>query len=69
MRIVIPPANLIRAFTDLVNPMVDRINLNTEQCCILATLRDVLLPKLLSGELNVASTRSPEVSGGQAKAG
>ena len=56
MKIVIPPAALIRAFTDIAKPMFDRINRNTEQSRTLATLRDTLLPKLLSGELSAAGT-------------
>lgn len=54
MKIVIPPPSLIRAFTDVAKSMFDRINRNTEQSRTLATLRDTLLPKLLSGELSVA---------------
>ena len=54
MKIVIPSPSLIRAFTDISKPMFDRINRNTDQSRTLATLRDTLLPKLLSGELSVA---------------
>ena len=54
MKIVIPPPPLIQAFTDIAKPIFDRINHNTEQSRTLATLRDTLLPKLLSGELSVA---------------
>jgi type I restriction enzyme S subunit len=54
MKIAIPSPQLIRAFTDIAKPMFDRINRNTEQSHTLATLRDTLLPKLLSGELSVA---------------
>ena len=54
MKIVIPSAQLIRAFTDIAKPMFDRINRNTGQSRTLATLRDTLLPKLLSGALSVA---------------
>ena len=53
MKIVIPSPSLIRAFTDLAKPMFDRINRNTEQSRTLATLRNTLLPKLLSGELRL----------------
>ena len=56
MKIVIPSAALIQAFTDIAKPMFDRINRNTEQSRTLANLRDTLLPKLLSGELSVAET-------------
>jgi type I restriction enzyme S subunit len=58
MKIVIPSADLIRAFTDIAKPMFDRINRNTDQSRTLTTLRDTLLPKLLSGELSVAGLES-----------
>jgi len=54
MKIVIPPKPLIQAFTVVAKPLFDRINRNSEQSRTLATLRDTLLPKLLSGELRVA---------------
>jgi type I restriction enzyme S subunit len=60
MKIVIPAPPLIRAFTDIAKPMFDRINRNTEQSRTLATLRDTLLPKLLSGSITVANGLSPE---------
>ena len=54
MKIVIPPAPLIRAFTDNVKPMFARINRNTEQASTLAALRDTMLPKLLNGEISTS---------------
>ncbi len=51
MKVVRP--TLIRAFTGIAKPMFDRINRNTEESRTLATLRDTLLPKLLSGEVSV----------------
>jgi type I restriction enzyme, S subunit len=54
MKIVIPSAALIRAFTDIAKPMFDRINRNTEQSRTLSTLRDTLLPKLLTGTVRLA---------------
>jgi len=56
MKTIIPPAPLIEAFTTVAKPMFEHINRNTEKSRTLATLRDTLLPKLLSGELSVAST-------------
>lgn len=53
IKLVVPPAALIRDFTTVAKPMFDRINRNIEQSRTLATLRDTLLPKLLSGELAV----------------
>jgi type I restriction enzyme S subunit len=39
--------------TRKIEPMIDRIHANLHQSRTLATLRDTLLPKLLSGELSV----------------
>jgi len=43
----------MRAFTGITKPMFDRIHRNTGQSRTPATLRDTLLPHLLSGELRV----------------
>jgi len=53
MQVIIPPPPLIQAFTAIAKPMFDQINRNTEQSRTLATLRDTLLPKLLSGKLSI----------------
>jgi type I restriction enzyme S subunit len=58
MQVAIPPPALIQAFTEMAKPMFDRINRNTEQSRTLATLRDTLLPKLLSGELTTGAIRN-----------
>ena len=58
MKTVIPPQKLIEAFTSITQPMLDRIHSNLHQSRTLATLRDTLLPKLLSGELSVAGLES-----------
>ncbi len=57
MKIVIPPLVLVKKFTSIVKPMFDQINRNIEQSRTLATLRDTLLPKLLSGELSVKNLK------------
>ena len=51
--IIVPPLELRSAFGDVVAPLYDRIIANIHQSRTLATLRDTLLPKLLSGELSV----------------
>jgi len=53
MKTIIPTPQLVEAFTHLAKPMFDQINRNIEQSRTLATLRDTLLPKLLSGELSL----------------
>lgn len=50
--VVLPPKELIAAFTTKVAPLYAHITANLHQSRTLATLRDTLLPKLLSGELS-----------------
>ena len=54
IRVVLPPKDLMAAFTNTVAPLYAQITANLHQSRTLATLRDALLPKLLSGELSVA---------------
>jgi type I restriction enzyme S subunit len=51
IRVVLPPKELMAAFTAKVTPLYAQITANLHQSRTLATLRDRLLPKLLSGEL------------------
>ena len=53
IRVVLPPKELMTAFTEKVAPLYAQIAANLSQSRTLATLRDALLPKLLSGELSV----------------
>jgi type I restriction enzyme S subunit len=55
-RIPMPPDSLLEAFEKAVSPLVQRIAAQGEESRTLATLRDTLLPKLLSGELSVAAS-------------
>jgi type I restriction enzyme S subunit len=55
IRVVLPPKELMTAFTAKVAPLYARITANLHQSRTLATLRDTLLPKLLSGEVRVTS--------------
>ena len=49
-----PDLRVAEAFDRSVTPLFDRIQANSNESRTLATLRDTLLPKLLSGELSVA---------------
>ena len=51
--IVIPPLDVARAYERTVRPLVDRILANIEQAHVLQQLRDILLPRLVSGKLRV----------------
>jgi type I restriction enzyme S subunit len=51
--VIIPNATVAEAFKRQCQPWYDQIVANKQQSRTLATLRDTLLPKLLSGELSV----------------
>ena len=50
----LPPDNIIEDFCQLVTPMYDLITSNIVENQSLAQTRDSLLPRLMSGELNVS---------------
>lgn len=52
--IVIPPKNVIMDFCSTITPMYDLIAENRKENHRLEKLRDTLLPKLMSGEINVS---------------
>jgi type I restriction enzyme S subunit len=60
-KVLIPPHPLLDAMTHLMSPLIDQLIANRIQSCTLATVRDTLLPKLLSGELSI--TNSTEEQG------
>jgi type I restriction enzyme S subunit len=57
IRVVLPPKELMAAFTAKVAPLYAQISANLHQSRTLAALRDTLLPKLLSGELSTEGTK------------
>ena len=52
-RVVIPDTKSISEFTVLIKPIFDNIHKNSTENLTLSTLRDTLLPKLMSGEIEV----------------
>ena len=54
--IVLPDKESLDLFNGLIVPMLDQIATNRIESSRLAALRDALLPKLMSGELDVSST-------------
>lgn len=52
-RIVIPEANILKIFNLLVYPLFVKLVSKKQESRILASIRDALLPKLLSGEIRV----------------
>jgi type I restriction enzyme S subunit len=51
---VLPPYSVEDAFEHVTSPLDERIEINERESCILVALRDMLLPKLMSGELRVS---------------
>jgi type I restriction enzyme S subunit len=54
--ILLPPRQMLLAFDEIISPLRQKIFSNSEQTKNLATLRDTLLPRLISGQL-----RPPEI--------
>ena len=48
-----PPLDIVLAFSEIVNPMLNEVVNRAKESRRLADLRDTLLPKLMSGELKV----------------
>lgn len=49
--LAVPPTKVARRFDELTAPVITKIKANSTESRTLATFRDALLPKLLSGEL------------------
>ena len=54
VRVVIPPEQALKEYNSLVEPLFSLLRANEEECKALAALRDTLLPKLMSGEIDVS---------------
>ncbi len=53
--IIIPPIEKITRFNEYCHPIFNQIFLNAKQSEHLSLIRDILLPKLMSGELDVSN--------------
>jgi len=50
---IMPPAYIMKKFEKIVSPLFKMIHRNSQESRRLATLRDTLLPRLMSGELTI----------------
>ena len=57
LKIKIPPSEVIKQFESLVEPIDKQILANEDEVRRLSAIRDALLPKLMSGEIDVDSIR------------
>lgn len=55
---VVADQALVDVFSDLASPVLDHIHSNKEQNRALAQIRDILLPKLISGEISIADAET-----------
>ena len=51
--VIVPSREVLRVYENIVRALYDRMVVNTKQSALLARLRDLLLPKLISGELRL----------------
>jgi len=59
-RFICPPAELMTCFGELIAPMLSTCDVLEQKNVNLHTTRDLLLPKLISGELDVSAIPAPE---------
>jgi type I restriction enzyme S subunit len=57
--VVLPPDAIAASFTERISPAVSRVLASIHESRALAALRDILLPKLISGELRVTDAHRP----------
>ncbi len=57
MEVVIPSASALEEFESLVAPMYEAMEANDVQSKALSQMRDTLLPKLMSGEIDVSDVQ------------
>jgi type I restriction enzyme S subunit len=56
--IAVPPSEVARRFDELTAPLMAKIKTSSDESRALATLRDTLLPNLLSGEIRTTNVRN-----------
>ena len=59
---LLPPAAVLRAFAEVADPIYGRIVANKQTVRTLATLRDTLLPRLISGQLRLPEAEAEALS-------
>ena len=53
VKVIIPPETILRKFDDIIQPMFATIRNQRAENLRLTDLRDALLPRLMSGEIDV----------------
>lgn len=55
---LVPPVEIVQSFVDVAGALFERLVENEEQVQTLATLRDTLLPRLISGQLRLPEAQA-----------
>jgi len=55
--VAVPSGEIAKSFSDLVRPMTEKMVIGIQESRTLATLRDTLLPRLMSGELRIREAK------------
>ena len=56
---LVPPVSVLNSYMDVAGPVFERLVENEQQAQTLATLRDTLLPRLISGQLRLPDAEAP----------
>jgi type I restriction enzyme, S subunit len=56
--VIIPDEKILKAFNSITDPLKDKIFLNSKESDVLSSIRDTLLPKLISGELKISDAEN-----------
>ncbi|MDE0600945.1 MAG: restriction endonuclease subunit S [bacterium] len=59
--VIVPSVQILAAYESLIRPFYERIVANTKEASSLAQTRDLLLPKLISGEIRLAEAEKMSV--------
>ena len=56
--VIIPDEKILKAFNLITDPLKDKIFLNSKESDVLSSIRDTLLPKLISGEVKISDAEN-----------
>ena len=65
LQCVVPDAGVLQAFHEVAEPVFARVAANHQQAQTLATLRDTLLPRLISGQLRLPEAEAMVATAGE----
>ena len=54
INLIVPPENILKKYNDLIFPLIEQMVTIKSEISKLTKLRDTLLPKLMSGEIDVS---------------